>query len=70
VPIEIETSKALLPLAVDMGLVYGITVYDAIYVSLAMIRENVLVTADRKLVEMMGKTDFKKYVAWLGDSIR
>jgi predicted nucleic acid-binding protein len=70
VPIEIETSRALMPLAVDMGLAYGITIYDAIYVSLAMIRENVLVTADRKLVEIMGKTDFKKYVAWLGDSIR
>jgi hypothetical protein len=35
-----------------------------------MIRENVLVTDDRKLVEIMGKTDFKEYVAWLGGSIR
>ncbi len=69
-PIEIESSKPLLPIAVDVGLACGITVYDAIYVSLAMIREMVLVTADRKLAEIMRKTDFKKHVAWLGDAIQ
>ena len=69
-PIAVETSKALLPLAVDMGLAYGITVYDAVYVSLAKIHETILVTADRKLLETMGKTDFKKYVAWLGFPLR
>jgi predicted nucleic acid-binding protein len=70
VPLEIETSKALSPFALDLGLAYGITVYDAIYVSLAKVHETILVTADKKLVEIMGKTDFKKHVAWLGDSIR
>jgi len=69
-PLEIAASKTLMPLAVDVGLAYGITVYDAIYVSLAKIHETILVTADRKLVETMGKTDFKIYVAWLGDSLR
>ena len=67
-PLEIEKSKALWPLAVDMGIAYGITVYDALYVSLAKIHEIMLVTADRKLAEMMGKTDYKKYIAWLGNS--
>jgi len=69
-PMKIEASKPLLPIAVDVGLACGITIYDAIYVSLAMIREMVLVTADRKLAEIMRKTDFKKYVAWLGDAIQ
>ena len=69
-PLEIETSKALLPFAVELGLAYGITVYDAIYVSLAKVHETILVTADKKLVEIIGKTDFKKHVAWLGDSMR
>ena len=69
-PLEIEKSKALLPFAVDLGLAYGITVYDAIYVSLAKVHETILVTADKKLVEIMRKTDFKKHVAWLGDSKR
>ena len=69
-PMEIETSKALLPFAVDLGWAYGITVYDALYVSLAKVHETILITADKKLVEIMGKTDFKKHVAWLGGSIR
>jgi predicted nucleic acid-binding protein len=68
-PIVVETSKALLLLAVDMAVAYDITVYDAMYVSLAKVYETVLLTADRKLVEIMGKTDFKKYVAWLGVSL-
>jgi predicted nucleic acid-binding protein len=68
-PLEIEASKQLLPTAVDLGLACGITVYDAIYVSLAMIREMVLMTADRRLADLMGRTEFKKHVAWLGDSI-
>jgi hypothetical protein len=59
-----------MPIAVDLGLAFGITVYDAIYVSWAMIREMVLVTANRKLAEIMRKTDFKKYVAWLGDAMQ
>ena len=66
-PMEVEASKPLLPIAVDLGLACGIAVYDAIYVSLATVREMVLVTADRKLAEIMQKTNFKKYVAWLGD---
>ena len=69
-PMEIETSKVLLPFAVDLGLAYGITVYDALYVSLAKVHETILITADKKLVEIMGKTAFKKHVAWLGGSIR
>jgi predicted nucleic acid-binding protein len=69
-PMEIEASKQLLPSAVDLGLVCGITVYDAIYVSLAMIREMVLMTADRRLADIMGRTDFKRYVAWLGDYVQ
>ena len=69
-PLKIEASKALLPLAMDVGLAYGITVYDAIYVSLAKIHEATLVTADKKLVEIVGKTDFKKHVAWLADYVR
>jgi predicted nucleic acid-binding protein len=68
-PLEIVASKALMPLAVDIGLAYGITVYDALYVSVAKIHESILVTADRKLVEVIGKTDFKKYVGWLGNSL-
>jgi len=38
-------------------------VYDAIYVSLAKVHETILMTADKKLMKIMRKTDFKKHVA-------
>ena len=65
-PLKIETSKLLLPLAMDIGTAYGITIYDALYLSMARIYEIKMMTADRKLVDVMAKTDLKEYVGWLG----
>jgi predicted nucleic acid-binding protein len=36
------------------------------YMVVAKISESTLVTADRKLVEQISKTDDRKYVTWLG----
>ena len=65
-PLKIEASESLLPLAVDIAIAYGITVYDALYLSLARVYETTLITADRKLVEVLAKTDQKDFVTWLG----
>ena len=65
-PISIETSKPLMSLAIELGMAYGITVYDSMYMVVAKISESALITADRKLVEQISKTDDRKYVTWLG----
>jgi predicted nucleic acid-binding protein len=65
-PLKIEASKQLLPLAMDIGIAYRITVYDAIYVSMARVYEIKMMTADRKLANAMSKTDLKENVSWLG----
>ncbi len=65
-PLMIEASKSLLPLAVDIAIACGITVYDASYLSLAKVYETTLITADRKLVDILAKTDLKDSVIWLG----
>jgi predicted nucleic acid-binding protein len=65
-PLKIEASKSLLPLAVNIAIAYGITVYDASYLSLAQAYETTLVTADRRLVEVLAKTDLKDSIIWLG----
>ena len=65
-PLKIEASKLLLPLAIDIGIAYKITLYDAIYISMARVYEIKMMTADRKLADVMAKTDLKEYVAWLG----
>ena len=65
-PLKIEASKLLFPLAIDIGIAYKITVYNAIYISMARVYEIKMMTADRKLADVMAKTDLKEYVAWLG----
>ena len=65
-PLMIEASKPLLPLAMDISLAYGITVYDAMYVSLARVYETTMMTADRKLLDSLSKTDLKGSIIWLG----
>ena len=64
--LKIEASKSLLPLAVDMAIAYGITVYDALYPSLAKVYETTMITADRKLAEGLAKTDLRDSITWLG----
>jgi predicted nucleic acid-binding protein len=65
-PLKIEASKSLLPLAVDMATAYGITVYDALHLSLAKVYETTMITADPKLVEGLDKTDLRDSITWLG----
>lgn len=65
-PLKIEPSTSLLPLAVDMAIAYGITVYDALYLSLAKVYETTMITADRRLVDVLAKTDLKDSIIWLG----
>jgi predicted nucleic acid-binding protein len=65
-PLTIEISKPLVKLAVDISMGFGITVYDALYLSLAMVQETKILTADKKLVTAMAKTDLRKYIMWLG----
>jgi len=65
-PLKIEALKSLLPLAVGIAIAYGMTVYDASYLSLAKVYETTLITADRKLVDVLAKTDLRDSVTWLG----
>jgi predicted nucleic acid-binding protein len=67
-PLKIEPSKALVQLAIDISMVYDISVYDAIYIALAMVYETRLVTADKKIVDSMAGTPLMNHVQWLGDS--
>ena len=66
-PIKIEHSRQIMPLSVSIALQSGITVYDAMYVAVARIYETRMITADRRLVGALAKTEFKNNVQWLGD---
>jgi predicted nucleic acid-binding protein len=66
-PLKIIPSKSILQLAIDIGIKYGITVCDAVYVSVAKIYETKLVTADEKFVDKLSKTPLSKNIEWLGE---
>jgi predicted nucleic acid-binding protein len=65
-PLKMEASRSLLPLAVDIAMAYGITVYDASYLSLAKVYETTWITADRRLCEGLAGTDLRDSITWLG----
>jgi predicted nucleic acid-binding protein len=68
-PIRIEPSRSVMPLAVSIAGQSNITVYDAMYLAIAKIYRIRMITADRKLVNALGKTEFKDDITWLGAGI-
>ena len=68
-PIKIEASRPVMPLAVTIAMHSGITVYDAMYVAVARIYETRMITADKKLVDALLKTEFSGYVQRLAAGV-
>jgi predicted nucleic acid-binding protein len=66
-PLEVESSRALFALAIDIAIACEVTVYDALYLSMAKVYETQMMTADRKLFDLTAKTDLKRSVIWLGN---
>lgn len=66
IPLKIEVTKSLFPVAIDIAIAYEVTVYDALYLSMAKAYETKMMTADRKLFDLTAKTDLKRSVMWLG----
>ena len=60
-------SKPLLAPAMSLASQFSISVYDALYLALAVTQETVLVTADRKMFEAVNKRPFISNVAWIED---
>ena len=68
-PLELEPVRELARPALELAALIPCTVYDALYVTLAL-RENALfITADRKLVEVCERHGLAEYVADLDIAI-
>lgn len=68
-PIETQGSKGLLRAAWDLSARWGVTVYDGLYLALAVGRQCGIVTADRKLYESLKNKPAEFKLIWVEDPL-
>jgi predicted nucleic acid-binding protein len=65
-PFEITPSEQLVGPAMELAMRTGRTVYDCLYVALAVRTGTVMVSDDRRLVNALAGEPLKAHIAWLG----
>jgi predicted nucleic acid-binding protein len=65
VPLRVWESRALLPAALNLACRLSGTVYDSLYLTVAVTAECQLVTADRKLCNALSQTPLAANVLWV-----
>lgn len=63
--VEIHASRALLPAAFDLARVLDRTVYDCLYLALAIAQNAALVTADAKFHASAVQSPFASHIRWI-----
>ena len=66
-PIRIVPTKDLVTPALELALCMRRTVYDCLYLALAVESRAVLVTGDRKFANALADSPPAKHMAWIGD---
>ena len=69
VGIEIVSSRDLIPAALMLATSLDCTVYDSLYLTTAIARRWVLVTADRKFHFAVKAAGLAQYVQWIEDDL-
>jgi predicted nucleic acid-binding protein len=67
VPLQVHATSSLLEGALDIALRADRTVYDALYVALAVALDVPLVTADRRLFQALARSTLRRHVTWVED---
>jgi predicted nucleic acid-binding protein len=66
-PVCWHATQPLLVRALDVATTYGRSVYDSVYVALAVREDARLVTADRRLFNALQPTPLARYLCWIED---
>ncbi len=66
IPLEIYSHELLVSVALQIASLTKRTVYDSLYIALAVSIDGVVITADRRLVNGVADTEFSKFVRLLG----
>jgi predicted nucleic acid-binding protein len=69
VPFEIRPSALLLPAAFELAVELDRTVYDSLYLTLAVVEDCVLVTADAKFHAAIAASPLAVHVRWVEEEI-
>jgi predicted nucleic acid-binding protein len=67
-PLQVTPCGDLVEAALELALRTGRSVYDCLYLALAVKTKTVLFSADKRLVNALAGTPLAKHVAWIGDS--
>jgi len=68
-PFEIRPSSILLPAAFELAIELDRTVYDSLYLALAVAEECALITADAKFHATIATSPLAGHVRWVEDEI-
>ena len=66
-PLQVHRTWPLGPIALELQRSLTCTVYECLHIALALRESAVLVTADRKLYDMLRPTPLARYVCWITD---
>ena len=65
-PLRITPSEELVENALQLALATGLTVYDCLYLALAVETRGVMVSGDQRLLNALADSPLAKNVAWIG----
>lgn len=68
-PFEIRPSSILLSAAFELAIELDRTVYDSLYLALAVVEECALITADSKFYSALAASPLAGHVKWVEDEI-
>lgn len=66
-PLQVQASHSLLPLALEIACGENRTVYDSLYLAAALMLQYPCVTADGKLYRSLTKGRFSAHLLWVED---
>jgi predicted nucleic acid-binding protein len=69
-PLQVTPSVNLVGAALELALTTRRTVYDCLYLALAVRSKSVMYTSDRRLVHALADGPLKSHVAWIGAGLR
>ena len=67
-PLRITASGSLVDAALQLALQTERTVYDCLYLALAVQEKAVMVTGDQRLANAMASSPLRKHISWIGES--